>query len=233
MSHPFKLFRLQQIDSQLDKANARLNEIENILSDNTLIVRSQNRVDDATKTQEISHKNLQVAERNVKAQQLKIEQSESTLYSGKVRNPKELQDLQNEVASLRRFKTILEDRQLEAMINSEEAEESLSVAQSELDKVIEEVRDRNSELTTEQNSLSQEVKRLEAEREAAVVTIEKNYLDQYERLRISRKGVAVAKVSDKNCSACGSTLSAALLQAARSPNAIKLCDTCGRILYSG
>ena len=233
MSQPFKLFRLQQLDSQLDKSYARLSQIEKTLGDNTKINRAQARVDGASKTLEASYKNLQDAERNVRTQQVKIEQSESTLYGGKVRNPKELQDLQNEAAALKRYKTVLEDRQLDAMIKFDEAEEKLTKVQADLDQVVDDIKKQNSKLTTEQETLSQEVERLESERGAAVTSIDKTTLDQYDGLRRSRKGVAVAKVSDKNCSACGSTLSAALQQAARSPNEINLCDTCGRILYSG
>ncbi|MFN2235225.1 MAG: C4-type zinc ribbon domain-containing protein [Anaerolineales bacterium] len=47
-----------------------------------------------------------------------------------------------------------------------------------------------------------------------------------------RAGVAVAKVEDRACKACGSTLTASLNQAARSPSQIVFCDSCGRILYA-
>jgi uncharacterized protein len=233
MSQPFKLFRLQKLDSQLDKVYARIKEIEKTLSDNTILLRAQAKLDDATRKSADALKALQEAERNVQTQQVKIEQSESTLYGGKVRNPKELQDLQNEAAALKRYKGVLEDRQLEAMIKFDEAENKLFTARAALDQVVADLEQRNHKLNIEQETLSQEVVRLEAERGAASATIDKNSLDQYNNLRKSRKGVAVAKVTGKNCSACGSTLSAALQQAARSPNELNFCDTCGRILYSG
>jgi predicted nucleic acid-binding Zn-ribbon protein len=119
------------------------------------------------------------------------------------------------------------------MIKFDEAENKLFTARAALDQVVADLEQRNHKLNIEQETLSQEVVRLEAERGAASATIDKNSLDQYNNLRKSRKGVAVAKVTGKNCSACGSTLSAALQQAARSPNEINFCDTCGRILYSG
>lgn len=233
MNQPFKLYRLQQIDSQLYKAYARLSEIEKTLDDNSKLIQAQTRLENASDKFELTRKALQEAEHNVKMQQVKIEQSESTLYSGKVRNPKELQDLQNEAAALKRYKGVLEDRQLDAMIKLEDAEEKLSSSQINLDQVLAEITKRNSNLIGEQQSLQQDVERLEDERKAAVTSIDKNTVNLYSNLRKTRKGVAVAKVSDKNCTACGSTLSAALKQAARSANEINFCDTCGRILYSG
>ena len=88
MSLPFKLHRLQQFDSQLDQNRARLREIELILSDDSALVEAQRREDAATKRLAYTQKSLRKAEENVKAQKLKIEQTEAALYGGKVRNPK-------------------------------------------------------------------------------------------------------------------------------------------------
>ena len=93
MSQPFKLYRLQLLDSKLDKCRARLDEIESILSDNSEISKATTKNDIALKSLEEVQKALNVAENNVKKQRLKIEQTEATLYGGKVRDPKELQEL--------------------------------------------------------------------------------------------------------------------------------------------
>lgn len=45
---------------------------------------------------------LKTAEAEAEAQKIKIEQTEASLYGGSVHNPKELQDLQREVASLKK-----------------------------------------------------------------------------------------------------------------------------------
>ena len=122
MSQSFKLFRLQQIDSELDKIYSRLNEIEAKLADDLQIRLAQEKVEDAHQEQNDAALQLRRAEVDVQSQRSKIEQSEATLYSGKVKNPKELQDLQNEAEALKRYLTILEDRQLEAMLVLDDAE---------------------------------------------------------------------------------------------------------------
>jgi hypothetical protein len=233
MSQPFQLYRLQQLDSQIDQLQARLHEIERTLADDSEQQAAENQVRQTTALLEEARKALQRAEGEVKSQRVKIEQTEAALYGGKVRNPKELQDLQNETAALKRYLGTLEDRQLEQMMAFEEAEEELRLAAEQLSQAHAQKSALDTRLTREQASLSGEVERLQVERQAATSSVPEADLKLYQQLRQARRGVAVARVTDTYCSACGSTLSAALLHAARSPNQITRCDSCGRILYTG
>ena len=233
MSLSFKLYRLQQIDSQLDRARARLREIDTALSEDQAIRQAKARLQEAEKELRSNRKLLRQAEDAVQEQRLKIEQTEATLYSGRVRNPKELQDMQNEAAALKRYRIVLEDRQLEAMIAVEEMEAVQKTASSDLETVVSQFAKQHSALTQEQTVLLNDIERIENERKATVSSIPDDPLKLYEQLRQQRRGIAVAKVTDKACSACGSTLNAVLLNAARSPNQISRCDICGRILYGG
>lgn len=233
MSQVFKLYRLQQTDSQMDRARQRLKKIAIALAADEAV--KQARTTFATAEQELSaaQKALRRAEENLRDQNLKIEQSEATLYGGRVRNPKELQDLQNEVAALKRYRSVLEDRQLEEMIAVEEAEARHHAAAEELAQAEADFAERNKALTGEQKTLENELARLNGERQATQASIPAEDLQLYEQLRRQRSGVAVARISDRACSACGTTLNASLLHAARSPSQITRCDGCGRILYSG
>lgn len=233
MSQPFKLFRLQQLDSHLDQAQARLTQIDIALSDDRELQLARSQIQNSDGLVESARKALRRAEEDVRAQRVKIEQTEAALYGGKVRNPKELQDLQNEAAALKRYLAVLEDRQLEHMIELEEAEKSRSLASDKLNSVQQQSEQVNGVLTREQASLTDEVGHLQAERQAEISSIPEEDLALYQNLRQQRRGVAVAQVIDKTCAACGSTLSAALLHASRSPNQLTRCDTCGRILYTG
>jgi predicted nucleic acid-binding Zn-ribbon protein len=233
MSSPFKLYRLQQTDSQIDRRATRVAEIETALKDDEPLKRMTRTVQSTEHELKELRKVLQRAEDNVSGQRVKIEQTEATLYSGKVKNPKELQDLQNEAAALKRYLVVLEDRQLEAMLDEEEAA-------SKFDKVVHKLKNEQSQfnqmqsdLSNEKSKLENEIVRLQGERTATTGAIPEDDLLLYQKLRVQRRGIAVAKVSNKACSACGSLLSATLLHSARSPNQITRCDTCGRILYFG
>jgi len=232
MSQSLLLFNLQKIDTTLDNARARLKEIEIILNDDALLVKTHETVADADHNYQVAIKGLKAAEEEVRAQQTKIDNNQKTLYSGIVTNPKELEDLQNESDALKRYLIILEDKQLGKMVAYEEAEAEFNTAQIHLEQVKEQVALENSELTKEKKSLLEEVEKLEDEREHAVSTIDNENLSTYSKLRETHRGVAVVKVSDRTCSACGAALSASLAQAVRSPSKITFCENCGRILYT-
>jgi len=233
MSESFKLHRLQQIDSHLDQFRARLRAIETILSDDTSIKIAQTKFEETSKRHEDAKKAVRKAEENVKANKVKIEQTEAALYGGKVRNPKELQDLQNESEALKRYRDVLDDRLLEAMITQEEVEASFSAASAESDDTRGRITQQNKALLNEKADLTSDLSRLESEREAASRSILQGDLNMYEQLRRLKRGVAVATVADNSCAACGSTLSSAQLHAAKSPNQLTRCESCGRILYGG
>lgn len=233
MSEPFKLFRLQQIDFQLDQVIKRQSEIDAALNDQTELKRAEGELEASQHIMQTTQKDLKRAEEDVQAQQIKMEQNQSRMYGGKVTNPKELQDLQHEAEAFKRKLAKLEDAQLEHMETFEQAESDQNAALESLETVRARHEARNSDLMKEQSKLNVEFERFQGEREAGLAGIPPDDIRLYEKLRESRAGVAVAKVSDKSCSACGSELPQALAQAARSPNKINRCETCGRILYSG
>jgi len=233
MSQPFKLYRLQLLDSKLDKCRARLDEIDSILRDNSETSKARSKTEMALKSLEQAQKALKIAENNVKSQRLKIEQSESTLYGGNVRNPKELQDLQAESAALKRYLNVLEDRQLEAMITAEDVDSKYQNTARTLKEIETYTTNQNKSLISEQSQILQEIDRMSSERSAAIGTIPSADLKLYKDLRKTRRGLAVAKITDKTCAACGTTLSTSTLHSAKSPSQITQCDTCNRILYGG
>jgi uncharacterized protein len=233
MSESFKLHRLQQIDTHLDQIRTRLRTIETILSDETSIKVALAKFDETSKEHEDARKAVKKAEENVGINKVKLEQTEAALYGGKVRNPKELQDLQNETEALKRYRSVLDDRLLEAMIAQEDAEAVLSAASELLEATRGRFNEQNKALSQEKAEITNDLNRLESEREAASRSILPADLSMYEQLRKQKRGVAVATVADNSCAACGSTLSAAQLHAAKSPNQLTRCEACGRILYGG
>jgi predicted nucleic acid-binding Zn-ribbon protein len=227
------LYRLQQIDSQLDQVKNRLLEVEVAINDNSLIIHAQQKLSEAEDNFSSELKKLHKAEDAVQDTRIKIEQTESTLYGGKVHNPKELQDLQNESSALKRRIAELEDHQLEVMMSTEEAEAKSKLAANALNEIQNNINEQNVQYIVEKTILLSQIERLDAERQAAIGPIPPNDLDLYEQLRKARKGVAVVKISGKTCTACGTTLSPAMVQSTQSSGSLVRCPTCGRILYPG
>jgi uncharacterized protein len=233
MSQISNLYRLQLIDSQLDAIKAKLISIDNILLDHSSLQTAQQIFIKAEEQNKVSSKKLRDAENKSYDTRIKIEFAESSLYGGKIQNPKELQDLQSEVASLKRLLTTLDDKQFEIMMEVEEAETLLTKAKEGLLEAQKKQIENNAVLEGEKTKLLSQVERLESERKAAVPTITATDLGLYEQLRKSRNGVAVAQINSRACTACGSTLTAALIQATQSTGQMIRCPICGRFLYPG
>ena len=231
MSRSGKLYDLQRIDSQLDKHQNRLKEIATILADDKKLALAERQANKTEVNLQQAQKELRSAEAKVQDQRFKIKQSETKLYSGNVKNPKELQALQEEVQALKRYLSIVEDRQLEAMLNVDEMSEKNDQAQAILQKTKAESANRNADLLAEKAKIDKNMAALGGKRLNCVGQIDKPDLAIYEDLRSKRAGVAIAKVNDRACTACGATLSAALNQVAYSFSHINHCETCGRILY--
>jgi predicted nucleic acid-binding Zn-ribbon protein len=233
MSQISNLYRLQQIDSQLDTINTKLISIENVLLDNSSVQSAQQIFSNSEELLSSSLKKLREAENKSYDTRIKTEFAESSLYGGKIQNPKELQEIQNEVVSLKRLLTNLDDTQLDTMMEVEEAEAFLRKAKEELIESQKFQIERNAVLDGEKTKLLSEIDRLESERKATIPTILASDLGMYDQLRKSRNGVAVAKINSRACTACGSTLTAAIVQASQSTGQIIRCPNCGRFLYPG
>jgi predicted nucleic acid-binding Zn-ribbon protein len=233
MSQSSNLYRLQLIDSPIDQARARLREIEVELSNNAVLSQAQEYAKSTEQSLQDARKSLRKTEETVQDQRVKINQAESVLYGGKVRNPKELQDLENDVAALKRYLSVLEDRQLEAMLALEDAEREHNQAAGKLDEAQAITAEQQAGLKGELSKINKTIERLEIERQAASTAVNPADLNLYEQLRLTRRGVAVAKVSSQACGACGSLLTPALVQAAHSSNQLIRCTSCGRIIYVG
>jgi len=231
MNQTLSLYRLQQIDLQIDRLQARLHTIQELLDDGAELRQLNEKVEAVEARYQTAEQLLKQAEGDVQSQHIKIEQTQSSLYGAKSHSPKELQDLQNDIASLKRHLVVLEDRQIEAMMVSETAEADLQVARAQLLVGQGGQAEKGKGLHIEQSSLNNDLDRFFVERNAVARVIPPTELTLYDQLRQQRRGIAVAVIGDNSCGACGSTLSLAQIQSARSSGQMTLCPSCGRILY--
>ncbi len=233
MSQSFHLYQLQKIDTQLDQINLRLKAIEEQIRGDSRLRNAADQCSQAEMRLKSIQRELMKIEHEVEARRIKLEQSETTLYSGKIKIPKELQDLQNEVASLKRIIAGLEDQQLEIMIRMEEAKKEYDAAQQFLALAESKVAQDHAGLIGERSRLENDLQRLLVEKQAVLSQIPSHHLSQYETLRKNKQGIAVATIEDSSCTACGAGLTPSQCQSARSPSSIFYCPSCGRIIYAG
>jgi uncharacterized protein len=232
MSSSLGLFRLQQVDSQIDRARLQLDKIRKTLENDVELKKALALVESSQADFQAAKNNLKTAEADAQAQKIKIEQTEASLYGGSVHNPKELQDLQRDVASLKKHLATLEERQLEAMLKSEQAEAVLSEARSGLESMQSRLSGEHKTLLEEQSKLLKALETLSQEREASLSPVEGELMRIYNDLRKQKRGVAVTEFAENSCSSCGATLTSSLQQNAKSPKQLTYCPSCGRILYA-
>lgn len=230
MSRASQLLRLQQTDIELDTCRARLMAIEATLGDAPAVRAAQHTREAAEAQFTAARLALKNIELDVQTLNEKIADADKRLYGGRITNPKELNDLQKDIESLKRQRGGLEEQQLEALIAAEAAETQLHAGQTAVHKAEAEAAKTQGDLLEERATLTARVETLEAEREAMQAPIPADDRELYEKLRPVKRGRAVSRLDDGNCSACGVAPSSSRSQDARQGNALILCGNCGRIL---
>ncbi len=217
----------------MDVLQKRKTEINRIKNDNSIRKQIENDVSDKESSYKKSLTSLQILEEKANTKKLKIEQSESSLYGGAVKNPKELQDLQAEIKSLKNSVMIIEEEQIQNMIDLECKETELSEIKAKLSDFDKELSIQFSALFAEEKTINSELEKILQEQKAIGEQISPENLTLYQSLRKMKNGIAVSGIEDGCCSVCGSTLTPADCQLAKSPLQMATCASCGRILYAG
>lgn len=229
MSQAQVLYDLQQIDNEIRTKKQRLGEVLRLQKEPAALVAArgaaQAAADDLKKWQ-TRHKALT---QEIQAVIDKAKRSEDRLYSGMVKNPKELTDLQNEVEALGRRRASLEDEALLVMMEADDRKTVKAAADAEVEKLAGEFATASTSLREEQQVLAVHLNGVLQKRERQVALAQPALLTTYDRLSRQKNGVAVAGLSGNKCLGCQLTLSARTVRAADEGKLV-YCEHCGRIL---
>jgi predicted nucleic acid-binding Zn-ribbon protein len=231
MSRTQALYELQQVDLETQSVSRRLKGISASLGESSDLRRARKMVTEAEAQLTGYRAQMQNLDLEVTGLSDKIETNEKRLYSGRVTNPKELENLQQELASLKRWREKREEDLLEAMVATEEAEAGLTDAQAILTQVNETWHVQQGELTAEQARLETRLEELVELKESLVEAVGSPDATTYESLRQRKAGRAVAAVKDGICEGCRMNPPSSQVQHARSGNELVFCNNCGRILH--
>ena len=229
MSRGEDLFQLQCLDRERDAKQRRLAEVESALADVTALQQAQERLSQATALARRGAAHQTDLELELQGLVDRIAREEKRLYSGTVKNPKQLEELQAELASHRRRQTKLEDDLLIAMIESEEADAAMREAATLLEASEASHRAGQAELYAERTALSLRLAEMNVERTALLAHISPADLAAYEGLRDRKGGLAVAQVRGDTCTACGVAVSPNRKWHLREGDLVH-CGNCERII---
>jgi predicted nucleic acid-binding Zn-ribbon protein len=231
MSRSQNLYHLQELDTALDNALHRIQEIDALLKDQSALEKAQEQYEKSQAIHTENQKALKNAEYDVSIQNEKLEQNQKKLYSGGITNPKELEDLQLESNSLSKYLQVLEERQLEAMLIADQSQADLAAAEVILKEVTQATEQEHNALTQEKENLEAKTMTLSDQKAHYIGTEDLPDLPAYKSLREASGGIAVTLMTDSSCSSCGASIPSAIEQTAKSPTNLAFCPTCKRILH--
>jgi predicted nucleic acid-binding Zn-ribbon protein len=227
------LRQLQQVDLSLDRGRERLDVVRTQLADRADLEDAAAEVEIRLREQRAIEAERVDLDLEVDDLRGKLQQLNDKLYSGRVKNPKELQDLAHEAEQLKRQISSREDRLLECYEREEAANAALAEAQARSQRAQTEWQGRQESLGGERSDLEAEVAELELERARLRESIDAAALRTYEGLRRTRGGMAVAEIRQRSCQGCRVTLPMNEEHRARTSQDLVLCPNCGRILFAG
>ncbi len=230
MTQIHQIYKLQETDREIREKTMRLKEVMAAQQESKALLATRERVDTAVsdfQEWQSKHNDLNL---ELKSLRTRAKNSENRLYSGKVTNPKELTDLQNEIESLTKRGEALEEEVLEALIYLEDAENEQVAAEESLVEIEVKWEADVLKYKAEQNETALRIHKLMQLRKEQASVIDSASLKEYESLATKKKGVAIARVRGDMCLGCRLTISENIIKQAKRGEKV-YCGGCGRILY--
>jgi len=229
MSVAGQLYQLQEIDLEIAEEERKLEQVNGRLGKDDVVVAAQRKLDAAKeKLEELWHQQRSL-EWEIDDLASKIKKGDEELYSGRIKNPKELTNLQHEVELLKAKRDGLETKDLQIMEQVESAEAGTAALTRELEDTTAKWQREQEQLRKDKAALESSLSKLKQQRQALAAEVDPKTAALYEGLR-KGKGFAVARVEQGICRGCRISLPSSELQQARS-GALVQCGSCSRILY--
>ena len=227
------LWKLQNHDLRLKKLKEDLNEIyKRKESEDLKIEINQKKYDLTNKKTLIEVNNVKIQRNNNKLKQLNfnVEEKEIKLYDGSITDLKQLTHLNEEVEEVKKQIEDYETSLLELM----EEVESLKVEVGNLEFEYNERKKKLKSVINDENDridcFKSEIKNEQNEIDNLIISIEKDLLEKYNKLK-QTKGKAIVEVIDDKCTGCNMVIPTLLSSKLKSSREIVQCDNCNRILY--
>jgi predicted nucleic acid-binding Zn-ribbon protein len=233
MSRGAQLLELQQVEELLRQKIGAFKKIERALIEETPVARAKQAYEEAVRAER--HARTQQNGLNFELQQLsdKIAAEEKKLYSGEIKNAKELVNLEVEVGMLKKQKDTLEGQVIVLMGDVDDLAKRVAIAKTDWERLEKETTAQVAMLREQQESLKKEIGRAKRKREGVLERIDVTDVEQFRYVqKIKGETLAVAQLTSGVCTACHVEVSAAKRSSIERPTDNKLitCGNCGRIL---
>jgi predicted nucleic acid-binding Zn-ribbon protein len=227
-----QLHELLAIDSNIQHSKSAVVGIDEVLNDGIYISGVRQLALQAKKAfgeEDTMRKSMEMAAETVRE---KASAVEARLYSGSVRNPKELEDIQAELVYLRQSQSDQEEELLSIMELSEESKMKMLRLEGQLHEAEIERQEKHRRLIEEKASLQSSLEVLDKQRDELASKIKLEYLGVYDRLRAKGQSHPVVKIERGLCLGCRVALPTQVINMARKSESLIQCPSCSRILYA-
>ena len=232
MSTVADLWALQTTDLALEAVKQRLTELERERSESAELAAARA----ATAAAEAELTRLRASQREfdrqIKDLSDHMSAAEREMMSGRVRNPRELEGMEANVAALQRRRSALEDESLATMLEAEQWQAEAATRQTQLASSESEYSARQQAIKREAGQKIAELKTLSARLSQQWESIAPADCDLYKNLRSRKAGRAVALAQGGACQTCGLMLSTGAAQAVQNDGQRVFCPGCGRLLLA-
>jgi predicted nucleic acid-binding Zn-ribbon protein len=229
MSVSRQLSQLQDIDLELEANEQALSQIASQLGESQVVVKAQTKLASETQRLQGLQKQQQSLEWDIDDLTNKLVVIQDKLYSGSIKNPKELASLQHEVEGFKSKRGHLEDEALEVMEQVELTTSSIATLNNEIRGLTAEWQSQQQQLSNNMEELKATQSDLKRKRQALSASIDPQTIEFYNKLKRQR-GTTVARVEQGICRGCRISLSTGELQQVRGGGLVQ-CSNCGRILF--
>jgi predicted nucleic acid-binding Zn-ribbon protein len=229
MSLAEQLYKLQQVDLELQRKQQELKEVEDQLGNDKDLVAAESKLASQNEQLEDARKKQKSSEWELEDLQEKVRRIDSKLYSGTTKDSKELVNLEKEVKSLKSQIRPKEDALLGLMSQVEEMEAKVKTTAVEIERLKREWEQKQETLRQRKSEVETVLAKLGGDRNGLKQQIDPEAINTYERLRLT-SGQAVVKVERGKCQGCHITVPTSQWQKAKAGDLIQ-CTSCSKILY--
>ncbi len=236
MSSLDSLLSVQDLDTRLDQIEHRrghLPEDEKLTElASSLSALTEDRSGVASQHHDLEREQKRI-EDEVASLDAKATADNEKLYDGSITSPKDAGALQDEIASLRRRQTQLEDDVLELMEQAEPLAATLAGFDSKSAELDAERGRVDANRTVALAELDAECSAVRTERGSQAAKVDVELIERYEKLRSrSRGGIVIGRIEAGRCTACGLGQSSMFLDRVKGSDTdeIHQCEECGVML---
>ena len=204
-----------------------IERVESLLASDPNVAHAEAALAEARERQQGITLRLRESDREREAHRTRLRSREKELMSGRIRNPTDLMQLNQEVDHLKASFAEEEDAELRLMEEGELADQAVVEASERLQDARSRSASDEPQLRHDLESWQAELATVKTDSEAAWGQIAPAARNAYLRVRVHPP---VAEVDHNQCLACHVTVTSSGMQALRKGEDIVHCDNCGRIL---